>query len=658
MDYLIKKIIKEEVKDFEEKGLEDMESNEPEKGEEIELPLETDPPKGIVAPSQKVISDVCEKEKFCKKQGPITFGQLRTLVETAQNKNLTYDIGEGVYKALIRLIPWFFPQIAVAGFVGSSIRAFNKIIKPGLEDTRGYKKWWGRTLMYVMDAVEGDIPHEDPISKIFFISDGLLHMMDRKFKLKFARYIAELAASKPDDEPVPEYFVENELRKWVNQKFLLNPPLPPKTMNESKELDDIDWMRGDIETPLKDFKDLGYELTDIVGFNVRLSENSRFYNDGDDDNPIEEVGIINEISPFYGDGLPIQVKWPGQYRGSFTNSYSWDDLIVVNQGNKLNESEEDPDWGWAKEIEVQTDLTPAQIYNRYQTLPVEVVGPYIAGQFSDVVYEGGRLYLETSDWCDFVDLFEDRDSGYGYMSRYLAKAVLCDGDYWEPYSTSDLVNDWVDDVWDLVTDDPKLLEYIKKHIKENGFIGQPLDSEEILTEEMLNDNNLLGNLIDEEDMFHDLKMELKWAYGSAYNQAASNNVYEAATDAIIDIFGKFEWVQKKNRRGVDIHVFKFDATDVILESLSNEISNCWSICRGYFDLSRHYDSAEHESEEQAFEEYCEECIDKPFDDWGSFIDFYSKYLYDRNDELYPRYNEYPDNSDLKEYFREDVYGRI
>jgi hypothetical protein len=146
--------------------------------------------------------------------------------------------------------------------------------------------------MVIMNTTEGDIPHGDPISKIFFISDGLLHMLDRKFKLKFARYISELAASKPDSEPVPEYFVENELRSWVNQKFLLNPPLESKTMNESKELDDIDWMRGDIETPLKDFKDLGYELTDIVGFNVRLSENSRFYGDGDDDNPIEEVGIV------------------------------------------------------------------------------------------------------------------------------------------------------------------------------------------------------------------------------------------------------------------------------------------------------------------------------------------------------------------------------
>lgn len=196
-----------------------------------DLPTHTDPSKQIVSPSSKVISDICEKEKFCKKQGPITFGQLRSIIESAQKKNLAFDVGEGVYKALLRLFPWFFPQIAIAGFIGSSVRAFNKIVRPGLEDTTGYKSWWGKTIMRIMDTVEGELPLGDPISKIFFISDGLLHMLDRKFKLKFTRYISELASSKEDSEPVPEFFVENELRNWVNQKFLLDPPLPPKVLN-------------------------------------------------------------------------------------------------------------------------------------------------------------------------------------------------------------------------------------------------------------------------------------------------------------------------------------------------------------------------------------------------------------------------------------------
>jgi hypothetical protein len=631
MKEIIRKILKETEEELDNSNL-------------IDLPKHTEPSKGVVAPSQKVISDVCEKEQFCKKQGPITFGQLRTLVETAQNKNLTYDIGEGVYKALIRLIPWFFPQIAVAGFVGSSIRAFNKIIKPGLEDTRGYKKWWGRTLIHVMDAVEGDIPHEDPISKIFFISDGLLHMMDRKFKIKFARYISELAASKPDSEPVPEYFVENELRNWINQKFLLSPPLEPKTMNESKELDDIDWMRGDIETPLKDFKDLGYELTDVLGFNVRISENSRFYNADDEDNPIEEVGIINDVYTTFGDSLPIQVKWIGR-----TNSYRWEDLIVVSQGNKLNESEED-DWGWAKEIEVKTDLTPAQIYNRYQTFPIEIVGPYIAGQFIDIEYRSGKLYFIAGDWCDLIRLFEDNDGGYSYMNRYLAKAVFCDEDYWEPYSASDLIGrEWKSNVWDLVTDDQKALEYIKKYIRKGGFIDGELENGEPFREDMLLDDDLMGDLINEDEMFDDLKMELGWAYASSYNNAVSSGIYTTAVDSIKDLLGQPIW---ENNNLV------FESTDLILDVIKNKISGCWDSCKKYYDPERHYDTTEHADEIEAFESFCEECIDEPFGHWSYFNDFYADVLDEENEDLSPHYSDYATNSDMKEYFLEDLYSRI
>jgi hypothetical protein len=65
-------------------------------------------------------------------------------------------------------------------------------------------------------------------------------MMDDKYKVKFARYVADLADEKPDDEEVPEYFVENELRKWINDKFLLDPPIPSKTFNRKLLPKDID----------------------------------------------------------------------------------------------------------------------------------------------------------------------------------------------------------------------------------------------------------------------------------------------------------------------------------------------------------------------------------------------------------------------------------
>jgi len=181
-----------------------------------------------IKPSDSVVRNICDSEKFCSAQGKITFGQLRALVETATKKRLYKHIGEGGYKATIRLLPWFLPQLSIAGFTGSIIRAANKILRPTLEETTNYKTWWGKAIMRSFDLAEGELGITDPLTKIFFISDGLLTLMDDKFKIKFARYIAELASEMTDDQEVPDYFVENELRHWVNEKFLLDPPLPPK----------------------------------------------------------------------------------------------------------------------------------------------------------------------------------------------------------------------------------------------------------------------------------------------------------------------------------------------------------------------------------------------------------------------------------------------
>ena len=193
-----------------------------------------------IEPSNKAIENICDSKKFCKAQGKITFGQLRELVESAKTKRLLLNIGEGGYKATIRLLPWFLPQLAIAGFTGSLLRAFNKIFKPSLEETTNYKTWWGKTITKIFNLVEGELNINDPLSKIFFISDGLMTLLSEKEKLKFARYIAEVASEKSDNEEVPEYFVENELRTWLNEKFLLDPPLELKKVNSEKEIDSED----------------------------------------------------------------------------------------------------------------------------------------------------------------------------------------------------------------------------------------------------------------------------------------------------------------------------------------------------------------------------------------------------------------------------------
>ncbi len=181
-----------------------------------------------VEPSERVVKSICDAKKFCSAQGPITFGQLKSIVEGAMSKRIGLHVGEGGYKATLRLLPWFLPQMALAGFLGATLRAMNKIFKPVLTETTTYKTWWGKTILKIFDLVEGELNPTDPFSRIFFISDGLMNMLDEENKVKFARHIAEVASEKSDDEPVPDFFVENELRKWVNQRFLLDPPLQLK----------------------------------------------------------------------------------------------------------------------------------------------------------------------------------------------------------------------------------------------------------------------------------------------------------------------------------------------------------------------------------------------------------------------------------------------
>ena len=194
-----------------------------------------------IEPSKTAVKNICDSKKFCSAQGKITFGQLKELVKTASKTRLYKHVGEGGFKATIRLIPFFLPQLMIPGIVAGAARAINKIIKPSLTETENYNTFWGKAILRAFKVAEGDISLEDPLSKIFFISDGLMTIMDEKYKLKFARYIADLAESKTDGEEVPEFFVENELRKWINDKFLLNPPLPPKMspdQDDTEELDD------------------------------------------------------------------------------------------------------------------------------------------------------------------------------------------------------------------------------------------------------------------------------------------------------------------------------------------------------------------------------------------------------------------------------------
>lgn len=181
-----------------------------------------------IKPSKLALNNVCSAKKICDKQGKITFGQLREIVEKGKFKRLSVQMGEGAYKSMLRLLPWFIPQLVLLGFSGTWIRVFNKLFRPTIMETESYKKWWGKIVLRIFKLVEGELNSPDPLSKIFFVSDGLMNMLNERTKVKFSHYISEVATEKDDNEVVPDYFVENELRYWLNKKYFLDPPIPLK----------------------------------------------------------------------------------------------------------------------------------------------------------------------------------------------------------------------------------------------------------------------------------------------------------------------------------------------------------------------------------------------------------------------------------------------
>lgn len=240
----------------------------------FELEYQSDEPlTEDVEPSSRVIKNICDSEKFCKAQGKITFGQLKAIFESATRKRIFTHLGVGGYKATLRLIPWFLPQLLLAGASASITRAINKIVRPALEDTTTYKTWWGKMILKTFDVFEGELNIEDPLSKIFFISDGLLAMIRENDKVQFARYIANIASEKPEGEEVPEYFVENELRGWLNKKYILNPPLNTKNndmgnLNEGiNTYEDSEEYYQKIDKMLNSFLMLNGRVSDVPNFN-------------------------------------------------------------------------------------------------------------------------------------------------------------------------------------------------------------------------------------------------------------------------------------------------------------------------------------------------------------------------------------------------------
>jgi hypothetical protein len=271
---------------------------------------------------------------------------------------------------------------------------------------------------------------------------------------------------------------------------------------------------------------------------------------------------------------------------------------------------------------VSTILTDTGWYDKYYTINRFIIPDKNNNEnkrsvYNDITVEGDNIYLIVGGWSDLDELFNGGDQN-------LAKRVLGE-DFAELYGWFDV--DFDVDVWDNL--DEKSIEHIKNYIRENNFIGMELDYEpdgydtNILTEEMLEDNAILGVLIDEEDIFSDLNGELEGFYRWAYESAAEDELFSELKGEIVSLLqSDGEWDYNKNN-----HVLKFNVSKIFMD-INTQFLNC----TGNFADS----------------------------EYSNFLDVLSKYLECEDKELSVRNMDYyyPDSSKVEEHLNYNVVNNL
>ena len=171
---------------------------------------------------------------YLKSQGTeMKFGMLLALFKDDQTEKKRTDLKVGIVKALHRVIPMalapFFPIAAILGMILGSTRAFNKILAPILQDSSDtYEGFLKQLIDRSMKVAEGEIPVKDRFTRAFVVSDKLVSAIRPEVIQSFSNSLSLKMSLEDPDKEVPENYIENELKDYINKNFEVNPPIPLK----------------------------------------------------------------------------------------------------------------------------------------------------------------------------------------------------------------------------------------------------------------------------------------------------------------------------------------------------------------------------------------------------------------------------------------------
>jgi hypothetical protein len=163
-----------------------------------------------------------------------TFGMLNALFKDARAAKKGTELKVGIIKAVHRIVPMllapFFPILAIFGYVLGTSRAFNKVVAPILADPgNDYPEFLKKVIDATMRVAEGDLTTEkDRFTRAFVVSDRLVEAIKPEVLQRFSLELSEKMANMDSNMEVPEHYIENELKDYLNRNFEVNPEIPLK----------------------------------------------------------------------------------------------------------------------------------------------------------------------------------------------------------------------------------------------------------------------------------------------------------------------------------------------------------------------------------------------------------------------------------------------
>lgn len=184
----------------------------------------------VVDLKQLSLIELCKLGKlddFVNEGNSIKFGMLKEIYQEANKYKKSREYKKGVAKFTMRIVPIilapvFFPIWLFSQILGTT-RAVNKILIPTLRmENRNYNSFLINLITKTMNLAEGDIKPflgNDWYYDAFFVHDGLINMVRKEHIYEFTAFISNEIEKKDDNLDVPNYWLDDQFRKWLNNKF-------------------------------------------------------------------------------------------------------------------------------------------------------------------------------------------------------------------------------------------------------------------------------------------------------------------------------------------------------------------------------------------------------------------------------------------------------